>query len=170
MELFPVATGFLILEGDNLHNLLPGVEFEIGGFLSGKQSLVLIVALIVLPSLHRQLEHPFLCMGKWSSSFGYCSSCKFLDQYIGRSQVRTEGEAHGLEWNPNGCRETQNMWDFELQVLVVCFILGTFNYASMVVMRYLMFEDAVESQITLNLPVVKLSSKVAIYTTLVNPI
>ncbi|PKI70161.1 hypothetical protein CRG98_009449 [Punica granatum] len=141
MELFPVATGFLILEGDNLHNLLPGVEFEIGGFLSGKQSLVLIVALIVLPSLHRQLEHPFLCMGKWSSSFGYCSSCKFLDQYIGRSQV-----------------------------LVVCFILGTFNYASMVVMRYLMFEDAVESQITLNLPVVKLSSKVAIYTTLVNPI
>lgn len=40
----------------------------------------------------------------------------------------------------------------------------------MAVMGYLMFGEAVESQITLNLPVGKLSSKIAIYTTLANPI
>lgn len=51
VELFLVATGFLILEGDNLHNLLPSMEFEIGGFLGCKQSLVLIVALVVLPTV-----------------------------------------------------------------------------------------------------------------------
>lgn len=52
----------------------------------------------------------------------------------------------------------------------MCFVLCTIGYASMAVMGYLMFGDAVESQITLNLPIGKLSSKVAIYTTLVNPI
>lgn len=51
VELFLVATGFLILEGDNLHNLIPGMEFEISGLLSGKQSLILVVALIVLPTV-----------------------------------------------------------------------------------------------------------------------
>lgn len=40
----------------------------------------------------------------------------------------------------------------------------------MAVMGYLMFGDEVQSQITLNLPLGKLSSKVAIYTTLVNPL
>lgn len=51
IELFLVATGFLILEGDNLHNLIPGMEFEISGFISSKQSLVLVVALIILPTV-----------------------------------------------------------------------------------------------------------------------
>lgn len=40
----------------------------------------------------------------------------------------------------------------------------------MAVFGYLMFGSGVQSQITLNLPTAKLSSKVAIYTTLVNPI
>lgn len=40
----------------------------------------------------------------------------------------------------------------------------------MAVFGYLMFGENVQSQITLNLPTEKLSSKVAIYTTLVNPI
>lgn len=53
---------------------------------------------------------------------------------------------------------------------MLCFTLCTIGYALMAVMGYLMFGDAVESQITLNLPIRKLSSKVAIYTTLANPI
>lgn len=40
----------------------------------------------------------------------------------------------------------------------------------MAILGYLMFGSSVESQITLNLPTSKLSSRVAIYTTLVNPI
>jgi vesicular inhibitory amino acid transporter len=40
----------------------------------------------------------------------------------------------------------------------------------MAVFGYLMFGSNVQSQITLNLPIEKLSSRVAIYTTLVNPI
>jgi len=57
-----------------------------------------------------------------------------------------------------------------LQVLIVCFILTTAGYASMAIIGYLMFGSKVDSQITLNLPLNKISSRIAIYTTLVNPI
>jgi len=52
-------------------------------------------------------------------------------------------------------------------VLLVCFIIITVGYASMAIIGYLMFGDEVESQVTLNLPLDKVSSKLAIYTTLV---
>jgi vesicular inhibitory amino acid transporter len=40
----------------------------------------------------------------------------------------------------------------------------------MAIVGYLMFGSKVESQVTLNLPINKISSRIAIYTTLVNPI
>ncbi|XP_018468642.1 amino acid transporter AVT1J isoform X2 [Raphanus sativus] len=55
-------------------------------------------------------------------------------------------------------------------VMVICFTICTFIYASVAILGYLMYGSNVESQITLNLPTDKLSSKVAICTTLVNPI
>ncbi|KAI9120778.1 hypothetical protein K1719_007811 [Acacia pycnantha] len=54
-------------------------------------------------------------------------------------------------------------------VLLVCFVLSTFGYAAMAIFGYLMYGSDVQSQITLDLPVNRLSSKVAIFTTLVNP-
>ena len=52
IELYLVATGFLILEGDNLQNLFPNIGFEILGLrIGGKQSFTIIVGLIVLPSV-----------------------------------------------------------------------------------------------------------------------
>jgi solute carrier family 32 (vesicular inhibitory amino acid transporter) len=56
-----------------------------------------------------------------------------------------------------------------VQMLAMCFVLCTLNYGSMAVLGYLMYGDGVESQVTLNLPAARLSSKVAIFTTLVNP-
>lgn len=56
------------------------------------------------------------------------------------------------------------------QVLLVCFITSTITYGSMAVLGYLMYGDHLKSQITLNLPIIKISSKVAIYTTLINPL
>lgn len=54
-------------------------------------------------------------------------------------------------------------------MLLLCFITCTLNYGSMAILGYLMFGDSVNSQVTLNLPTGKLSSKIAIYTTLINP-
>lgn len=52
IELYLVATGFLILEGDNLNNLFPDMDYEIGGLvIGGKQSFIFVVGLIMLPSV-----------------------------------------------------------------------------------------------------------------------
>lgn len=51
-ELYLVATGFLILEGDNLNNLFPNIGFEIAGIeFAGEKFFVLIAALIILPTV-----------------------------------------------------------------------------------------------------------------------
>jgi solute carrier family 32 (vesicular inhibitory amino acid transporter) len=51
LELYLVAIGFLILEGDNLDKLFPNTCVKIGGFyLEGKQFFVLLVALAILPT------------------------------------------------------------------------------------------------------------------------
>lgn len=54
-------------------------------------------------------------------------------------------------------------------MLVICFAACTLNYGSMAILGYLMYGDDVKSQVTLNLPEGKMSSKLAIYTTLINP-
>lgn len=54
--------------------------------------------------------------------------------------------------------------------MFLCFFLCTITYASIAICGYLMFGSKLESQITLNLPINKVSSKIAVYTTLVNPI
>ncbi|KAF9615307.1 hypothetical protein IFM89_022723, partial [Coptis chinensis] len=56
------------------------------------------------------------------------------------------------------------------KVLIVCFVLCTVCYTSMAVLGYLIYGEKVNSQVTLNLPIRKISSKIAIYTTLVNPL
>ena len=55
-------------------------------------------------------------------------------------------------------------------MLLVCFVLSTISYGSMAVLGYLMYDGNLMSQVTLNLPTKKVSTKVAIYTTLINPI
>jgi vesicular inhibitory amino acid transporter len=52
VELYLVATGFLILEGENLSYLFPNTGIEIAGIrIEGKQIFVIIVALVILPSV-----------------------------------------------------------------------------------------------------------------------
>jgi vesicular inhibitory amino acid transporter len=50
-ELYLVAIGFLILEGDNLDKLFPGTSLAVGGLVvSGKQLFVVVVAVVILPT------------------------------------------------------------------------------------------------------------------------
>ncbi|KAK4733811.1 hypothetical protein R3W88_008072 [Solanum pinnatisectum] len=130
LELYLVATGFLILAGDNLHNLLPDVNFEFLGLeIGGKQSFVLIVALVILPTV----------LLKNMSILAYVSASAVLASLV------IIGNAPML-------------------------LFATITYASIAAMGYSMFDSEVESQITLNLPTGNFSSKLAIYTTLINPI
>lgn len=187
-ELYLVSAGFLILEGDNLSNLFPGVGFEFGGFaIDGKQCFVLIVALVILPSVW--LDN--LSLLSYISASGVLASFIILGSIlwtgafdgIGFHQVGTPLNLSGIPTAvslfafcycahpvfPTLYTSMKNRHQFS-NVLLVCFILCTICYASMAVFGYLMFGSGVQSQITLNLPTAKLSAKVAIYTTLVNPI
>lgn len=56
-----------------------------------------------------------------------------------------------------------------MQVLFVCFILSTITYGLMAITGYMIFGEFSKSQVTLNLPTREISSKIAIYTTLINP-
>ncbi|GLT56493.1 hypothetical protein SLA2020_295300 [Shorea laevis] len=188
IELYLVATGFLILEGDNLQNLFPNVEFEIAGLtISGKQGFIIIVALIILPSVW--LDN--LSLLSYVSATGVIASAIILGSIIWTGAFDGIGfHQKGTLLNLNGIPTAVSLYAFCYcahpvfptlynsmkkkhqfsNVMLLCFILCTFSYASMAICGYLMFGSSVESQITLNLPIEKLSATVAIYTTLVNPI
>lgn len=51
-ELYLVATGFLILEGDNLNNLFPNVAIQLAGLsIGGRQFFVILMGLVIMPSV-----------------------------------------------------------------------------------------------------------------------
>jgi vesicular inhibitory amino acid transporter len=69
---------------------------------------------------------------------------------------------------PTLCNSMKEKKKFS-RVLGICFAACTLNYGSMAILGYLMYGDDVKSQVTLNLPEGRVSSKLAIYTTLINP-
>ncbi|BFG26678.1 hypothetical protein CerSpe_129540 [Prunus speciosa] len=188
IELYLVSTGFLILEGDNLHNIFPGVELEVAGLrIGGKHCFIVVVALIILPTVW--LDN--LSLLSYVSASGVLASAIILGSilWIGSFDgIGFHQAGSPVNWNgiptavslyafcycahpvfPTLYTSMKNKHQFS-NVLLLCFILCTISYASMAVFGYLMFGSTVQSQITLNLPTRNVSSKVAIFTTLVNPI
>ncbi|KAL7609406.1 hypothetical protein Lser_V15G11567 [Lactuca serriola] len=188
LELFLVAVEFLIMEGDNLHKLFPKESFDIFGMkIGGKQGFVLGTALVVLPTT-------------WLRNLGvlaYVSAGGVIASVILVLAVLWGGAFDGVGfhergelWNWNGlptavslftfcycghavfptlCNSMKDKSQFP-KVLLVCFVLSTISYGSMAIIGYLMFGEHLASQVTLNLPTKNISSKIAIYTTLMNPI
>ncbi|KAI8533976.1 hypothetical protein RHMOL_Rhmol10G0052700 [Rhododendron molle] len=188
MELYLVATGFLILEGDNLQNLWPGVGVEIAGVpIGGIQMFVVIVALVILPTVWLSNMNIL----SFISASGVLASVIILGSIVWagvHDGIGFEQKGTLLNWKgiptavslyafcycahpvfPTLYTSMENKKQFS-KVLLLCFLFCTVTYASMAVAGFLMFGSNVQSQITLNLPTKTFSSKVAIYTTLVNPV
>ncbi|XP_024975889.1 amino acid transporter AVT1I-like isoform X2 [Cynara cardunculus var. scolymus] len=188
VELYLVATGFLILEGDNLSNLLPEMDFDLYGIhVGGKKSFVVIVAAIILPTIW--LNN--LSILSYISASGVLASVIIVGSilWVGAFDgVGFQEKGKLVNWSgipsaislyafcycahpvfPTLYTSMRNQHQFS-KVLLLCFVFCTITYSSMAVVGYLMFGSNVESQITLNLPTDKISSRVAICTTLVNPI
>ncbi|XP_027913271.1 amino acid transporter AVT1I-like [Vigna unguiculata] len=187
-ELYLVSIGFLILEGDNLSNMFPNAKVSIAALtIAGKQFFVILVALIILPTVW--LDN--LSLLSYVSASGVFASLLIILSITWTATFDGVGFHHKgtlVHWNglptavslyafcycahpvfPTLYNSMENKHQFS-NVLIVCFVLTTVGYASMAIVGYLMFGDGAESQITLNLPLDKVSSKLAIYTTLVNPI
>ncbi|KAE9589706.1 hypothetical protein Lal_00021581 [Lupinus albus] len=188
-ELYLVATGFLILEGDNLDNLFPNSDIEIAGLvIGGKKLFVILVGVVIMPTVwldDLSLLSYISASGVLASAIIICSIF-FTATFDGSIGFHLNGTL--LNWNgiptasslyafcycahpvfPSLYNSMRNKHQFS-NVLFICFVLSTAGYASMAIIGYLMFGTEVESQITLNLPLNRISSQIAIYTTLVNPI
>ncbi|XP_057949353.1 amino acid transporter AVT1I-like [Malania oleifera] len=188
LELYLVAVEFLILEGDNLDSLFPNMVFKISGLkIKGKQGFVLLTALVILPTT-------------WLRSLNllaYVSAGGVLASVILVACVLCVGAVDGVGFNQRGdllnwagVPTAMSLFAFSYcghavfptlynsmkdrnqfpKVLLVCFVLSTISYGSMAIFGYLMYGELLKSQVTLNLPVQKISSKIAIYTTLINPL
>ncbi|KAK9050519.1 hypothetical protein SSX86_030510 [Deinandra increscens subsp. villosa] len=188
IELYLVSTGFLIMEGDNLSNLFPHMDFHIYGIhVSSRKSFVVIVSAIILPTIWLNS----MKILSYISASGILASLIILGSifWVGKFDgVGFHEEGKIINWNgipsavslyafcygahpvfPTLYTSMRNKHQFS-KVLLLCFVFCTITYASMAIVGYKMFGSDVESQITLNLPTDKISSKVAIFTTLVNPI
>ncbi|XP_071703491.1 amino acid transporter AVT1I-like [Rutidosis leptorrhynchoides] len=188
LELFFVAVEFLIMEGDNLQKLFPIENIDLIGMkIGGKQGFILVTGLVVLPTT-------------WLRSLGvlaYVSAGGVIASVILVLAVLWGGSFDGIGfhqtgvlWDWSGLLTAVSLFTFCYcghavfptisnsmkdksqfpKVLLVCFILSTISYGSMAILGYLMFGEHLTSQITINLPTKNMSSKIAIYTTLINPI
>ncbi|KAK7251894.1 hypothetical protein RIF29_35494 [Crotalaria pallida] len=187
LELYLVAVEFLILEGDNLEKLFPNMNIKIAAFqIGGKRGFVLLSALVILPTT-------------WLRSMGalaYVSVGGVLAPIILIGCILWVGQVDGVGFhergqlvNWGGVPTTFSLFTFcycghavfptlrtsmqdksqFYKVLLVCFVISTMTYGSIAITGYVMFGDDLNSQITLNLPSKKISTKIAIYTTLINP-
>ncbi|XVE98668.1 hypothetical protein REPUB_Repub03eG0127200 [Reevesia pubescens] len=188
LELFFVATGFLILEGDNLHKLSPDFALKLGGItLDGRLSFIILSGIAILPSmwLNDLSTLSYVSAGGVLSSLVIvvCVFCVGVTKEIGF-------HGKGRLINFSGIPTAINLYTFCYgahatfppiyssmrkktqfsKVLLTSFVICTITYTSMAVLGYLIYGQNVQVQVTLNLPTEKAISKVAIYTVLAAPI
>ncbi|CAM6108029.1 unnamed protein product [Calypogeia fissa] len=186
-ELYCVTVEFLILEGDNLASLFPLPSSTIGGFSFTPQQVYIVVsALCMLPTLWlRDLSLlAYISAGGVVASVAIVFAVGYAGAFdgIGFHHTGTLINVSGLPVAvgvyafcfcghavfPSIYRSMKHRADFS-KVLLVCFVIVTIIYAGIGVLGYTMFGNEVESQVTLNLPKDYLSSRVAIWITLVSP-
>eukprot|EP00897_Mesotaenium_endlicherianum_P003166 jgi/Mesen1/2878/ME000175S02034 len=187
-ELYLVTVELLILEGDNLSSLYPGARVALGplGTLSAHQAFVLLAALCVLPTVWLR----DLGMLAYVSFFGVVASLVvtggvwWVGAYGGVGFHHAGSLSHlaglpaavglygfcfsGHAVFPSIYASMKKPQHFNV-VLAVAFIACTILYGGVATIGYLMYGDDIQSQITLNLPKHLVASKVAVWTTVVNP-
>ncbi|XP_030945688.1 amino acid transporter AVT1I-like [Quercus lobata] len=157
LELYLVPTGILILEGDHLFKLFPNVSMEVAGiYIGGKEIFVIGSGLVILPTM-------------WLKDLrllSFVSAGGILSCVIVITSILWVGAVDGVGFSSKGKL-------FELAGIPTAmsfFSLSTLSYILMAVLGYLMFGQDVQPQVTLNLPTSQVSSKIAIYTTLIGPL
>ncbi|BBN05996.1 solute carrier family 32 (vesicular inhibitory amino acid transporter) [Marchantia polymorpha subsp. ruderalis] len=186
-ELYCVTVEYLIMEGDNLANIFPFTDVNIGNSrISAHQLYIIFSGLIFMPTVWlRDLGVlSYISAGGVIAVLAILSTVGYVGAFegVGFSHTGTLVNFSGLPVAVGICafcfcghavfpsiyRSMKNQEQFS-KVLIVCFTAVTIMYGGVGVMGYTMFGDEVESQVTLNLPKTLISSRIAIWIILVNP-
>ncbi|XP_022134364.1 amino acid transporter AVT1C-like [Momordica charantia] len=187
VELYASCIEYIILESDNLSTLFPNAHINFGGFqLNSHLLFAIATALAVLPTVWLR----DLSILSYISAGGVIASitvvvCLFwvglVDDVGFQSPVTPLNlstlpvalglygfcySGHAVFPNIYSSMEKQSQFP---AVLLTCFGICTLMYAGSAIMGYLMFGESTLSQYTLNLPQDLVASKIAVWTTVVNP-
>lgn len=188
VELYACCIEYIILEGDNLSSLFPNAHFSLAGVhLNSHHLFALLATLVVLPTVWLR----DLSVLSYISAGGVLASataflCLIWAGLIDDVGFHNEGTALNLSTLPvaiglygycyaghavlpNIYSSMEKPSQFPL-VLFTCFGICTLMYAGVAVTGYKMFGEFTRSQFTLNMPHNLVASKIAVWTTVVNPL
>ncbi|WMV19614.1 hypothetical protein MTR67_012999, partial [Solanum verrucosum] len=177
----------IIVEGDNLSAIFPNAHLSLGGFeLDARHLFVVLTTLAVLPTVWMR----DLSVLSYISVGGVIASvlvvlCLYWAGLVDHVGFESKGTVLNLPTLPvaiglygfcfGGHAVFPNIYTSLADrsqfpaVLLTSFVMVTLLYGGTAVLGYLMFGDSTESQFTLNLPKGLIASKVAVWTTVVNP-
>ncbi|KAK9126654.1 hypothetical protein Scep_015500 [Stephania cephalantha] len=186
-ELYACCVEYIILEGDNLASLFPNAKLSLGGLVLNSHNLfALMTTIAVLPTVWLK---DFRVLS-YISAGGVVASilvvlCLFWAGIVDHVGFQSKGTALNLTTFPvaigiysycfQGHAVFPNIYTSMAKpseypsVLITCFTIVTLFSAGAGAMGYAMFGESTQSQFTLNMPQNLVASKIAIWTTVVNP-
>lgn len=188
LELYACCVEYIILESDNLSSLFPNAKLDLGGLhLNSHVLFAVVTTLVVLPTTWlRDLSIlSFISVGGVVASILVVVALSWagLVDQIGFQNKGTSlnipgipiaiglygycYSGHGIFPNIYTSLKQPNQYP---SVLFTCFAICTALFGLVAAMGYTMFGESTLSQFTLNMPQELVASKVAVWTTVVNPI
>nr|GME14488.1 vacuolar amino acid transporter 1-like [Ipomoea batatas] len=186
-ELYACCVEYIILEADNLSSLFPNAHLSLGGIhLDAHHLFALMTTLAVLPTMFLRN----LSLLSYISAGGVIASvlvvsCLYWVGLVDDVSLQSKQTTLNLSTLPvaiglygycyQGHAVFPNIYTSMKKrsqfpaVLVTCFGIVTLMYIATAVLGYMMFGDLAESQFTLNMPTELVASKIAVWTTVVNP-
>ncbi|PKA54993.1 Lysine histidine transporter-like 4 [Apostasia shenzhenica] len=188
VELYACCVQQIILETDNLSSLFPNAHLYIGRVhLDSHLLFAVLITLIILPTtwLRDLRMFSYISAGGVIASI-LVAACLLWVGLVDHIGFKREGASlnlsgipiaiglYGFAYSghavfPNIYTSLKKRSDFPA-VLFTSFAICTILFAGVAAMGFVLFGESTKSQFTLNMPQELLASKIAVWTTVVNPI